>query len=303
MKIGLALGSGSSRGWAHIGILEALEELGIHPTIVAGTSIGAIVGAAYAADRLALLKTRLASFTRLDLARFFRIGRSRSFVDTAKLQDFFDQYVVSPDTRIEDLPIRYATVATALESGREVWLTTGLVTRAIWASIALPGVFAPYWYQGHWFLDGGLVNPVPVSVCRALGADVVIAVNLNGDLLSRYAFAGMQAMEAEGKSGDWGSRISRVFHGGKHKGAKQQPAAPGFVDTLAASINIVQERITRSRMAGDPPDLVLMPRLAHVSLLEFYRGEEAIEEGRQAVRRMLPMIESLLGRERGDTEA
>ena len=303
MKIGLALGSGSSRGWAHIGVLEALEELGIHPTIVAGTSIGAIVGAAYAADRLALLKTRLASFTRLDLARFFRIGRSRSFVDTAKLQDFFDQYVVSPDTRIEDLPIRYATVATALESGREVWLTTGLVTRAIWASIALPGVFAPYWYQGHWFLDGGLVNPVPVSVCRALGADVVIAVNLNGDLLSRYAFAGMQAMEAEGKSGDWGSRISRVFHSGKHKGAKQLPAAPGFVDTLAASINIVQERITRSRMAGDPPDLVLMPRLAHVSLLEFYRGEEAIEEGRQAVRRMLPMIESLLGRERGDTEA
>ena len=168
MKIGLALGSGSSRGWAHIGVLGALDELGIRPDVVVGTSIGALVGAAYASGRLALLKARLASLTRLDLARFFHIGRSRSFVDTARLQDFFDQYVVPPELLIENLPLRYAAVATALETGREVWLTSGLVTRAIWASIALPGVFSPYWYQGHWFLDGGLVNTVPVYVCRAL---------------------------------------------------------------------------------------------------------------------------------------
>ena len=296
MRIGLALGSGSSRGWAHIGVLEALEELGIRPTVVAGTSIGALVGASYAAGRLPLLKARLASLTRLDLARFFRIGRSRSFVDTTRLQAFFDQYVVSPDTRIEDLPVRYATVATALETGREVWLTSGLVTRAIWASIALPGVFSPYWYQGHWFLDGGLVNPVPVSVCRALGAEVVIAVNLNGDLLSRHTFSSAQSVIERGGE-DWGSRMSRVLHGGRRKDTRQTPPVPGFVETLATSINIVQERITRSRMAGDPPDLVLMPRLAHVSLLEFYRGEEAMEEGRQAVRRMLPVIESLLARQ------
>ncbi len=297
MKIGLALGSGSSRGWAHIGVIEALEELGIRPAVVAGTSIGALVGAAYAAGRLSTLKARLDSLTRLDLARFFRIGRSRSFVDTERLQDFFDQYVVPPDARIEDLPVKYAAVATALESGREVWLTTGLVTSAIWASIALPGVFAPYWYQKHWFLDGGLVNPVPVSVCRALGADVVIAVNLNGELLSRYGFSGAQGTAEASRNDDWGRRISRVFHGARHKDAQQTPAVPGFVETIAASINIVQERITRSRMAGDPPDLVLMPRLAHVSLLEFYRGAEAIEEGRQAVRRMLPAIESMLRRQ------
>ena len=142
------------------------------------------------------------------------------------------------------------------------------------------------------------MNPVPVSVCRALGAEVVIAVNLNGDLLSRHTFSGAESVTAESKVRDWGNRMSRVLRGGgKHKDS--QPASPGFVETIAASINIVQERITRSRMAGDPPDLVLMPRLAHISLLEFYRGEEAVEEGHQAVRRMQPAIEALLGRQGG----
>jgi NTE family protein len=185
MKIGLALGGGAARGWAHIGVINALAEKGIKPDIVCGTSIGALVGAAYAAGNIDKLTDWVNSLTKLETAKFFNINTSfNGFIKKDKLHDFFCHYVVDDAIDIEQLDKQFASVATDLHSGREIWLQSGKVTEAVWASIGLPGLFPPMRYKkNQWLLDGGLVNPVPVSVCRALGADFVIAVNLNGDLL------------------------------------------------------------------------------------------------------------------------
>ncbi|MGB5398502.1 MAG: patatin-like phospholipase family protein, partial [Gammaproteobacteria bacterium] len=187
LKIGLALGSGSSRGWSHIGVINALAELGITPTIVCGTSVGSLVGASFVSGKLDKLEEWARSLTKLDTARFFDINTSMNgFVNVKKIHSFMNKTVASDDSVIEDLDKVYAAVATELETGREVWLTKGPLGQAVLASMALPGLFPPIKINDKWLVDGGLVNPVPVSVCRALGADIVIAVNLNGDIVGKH---------------------------------------------------------------------------------------------------------------------
>jgi len=186
LRIGLALGSGSSRGWAHIGVIRALAAAGIEPGILCGCSIGALVGASYAAGNLDRLEQWALALKRLELARYFEINLSlNGFVDTARLQTFLVTNVCDANVSIENLPKKYAAVSTELATGGEIWFTSGPVIDAVWASIAMPGLFPPTRNKGRWLVDGGLVNPVPVSVCRALGADVVIAVNLNGDIMRK----------------------------------------------------------------------------------------------------------------------
>ncbi len=296
VKIGLALGSGSSRGWAHIGVIEALEELGILPHVICGTSVGSLVGASYAAGKLASLKEWVCSLTMLGTATFFDVTLSRSgFVNKEKLNQFFEKHVADNESVIEDLPLRYAAVATELNTGRELWLTKGPVLQAVWSSIALPGIFPPVYYKERWLLDGGLVNPVPVSMCRALGADIVFAVNLNGDLLIKQV---SRPALPEKSSGNFMSKVAGAVKGSSStlRGGRDDNSGtpPGLLESIAGSINIAQDRITRSRMAGDPPDVILLPRLGHIGLLEFYRAEEAIEEGRQCVQAALPAIERTL---------
>lgn len=185
--IGLALGSGSSRGWSHIGIINALAKLNITPDIVCGTSIGSLVGAAYVSNKLQKLEEWVCSLSRLETARFFEINTSLSgFVNKERFQKFLNEYVASDGITIEDLGKQYAAVATDLETGREVWLNQGPLIEAVWASISLPGLFPAIKNNNRWLVDGGLVNPVPVSVCRAMGADIVIAVNLNGDIVGKH---------------------------------------------------------------------------------------------------------------------
>ena len=187
LTIGLALGSGSSRGWAHIGIISELAKLGIEPDIVCGTSVGAMVGAAYAKGNLEKLEVWACSVTKLDVARFLNINTSMTgFVHTERFHAYLNENIASDDDIIEDLPKTYAAVSTDLESGREVWLTQGSIIQAVWSSMALPGLFPAIRNDHRWLIDGGLVNPVPVSVCRALGADIVIAVNLNGDIVGKH---------------------------------------------------------------------------------------------------------------------
>ena len=184
--IGLALGSGSSRGWAHIGILRSLAEIGIEAQIICGCSIGAMIGATYAAGNTDKLEDWVCSLTKRKLASFFEINLSlNGFVDASYLRSFLDNYVCEESTNIEDLNKTFAAVATELQTGREIWFTEGSVHKAVWSSMALPGLFPPIKYQEKWLVDGALVNPVPVSVCRALGADIVIAVSLNGDIVGR----------------------------------------------------------------------------------------------------------------------
>jgi len=297
-KIGLALGSGSSRGWAHIGIVNALAKLGVEADIVCGCSIGGLVGAAYTAGNLEKLEAWVRSLTKLETARFFELNFSlNGFVNTDRFHAFLTDYVCGEGVNIEDMQKIFATVSTELETGREIWFTDGSVLESVWASISIPGLFPPYQNQGRWMVDGGLVNPVPVSICRALGADIVIAVNLNGDIIGKH-FVDKPVKKSESGNGFMDSlkESAREYSSALFPGLKEKANIPGLLDAIAGSINITQDRITRSRMAGDPPDILLSPRLSHVGLLEFYRGTEAIQEGIDSVERKRAEIEFIIGR-------
>lgn len=295
MNIGLALGSGSSRGWSHIGVIRALADQGIEPNIVCGTSIGSLVGASYVSNNLDKLERWACSLTKLKTARFFEVNSSlNGFVNTDRLHYFLNEYVASDEASIESLAKQFATVSTELETGREIWLQKGGILESVWASIALPGLFPAIKNNGKWLVDGGLVNPVPVSVCRALGADIVIAVNLNGGIVNKhFNKVERSPKQSSGVVGQLTDLVADYAPSlfSKTKAANQPPS---LFEAIAGSVNITQDRITRSRMAGDPPDILLTPKLAHMGLLEFYRANEAIEEGRACVQRMLPEIKHVL---------
>jgi NTE family protein len=294
-RVGLALGSGSSRGWAHIGVIKALAEVGIEPDIICGCSIGALVGASYAAGNLDQLEQWALSLTRLEIARYFDINLSlNGFIDTGRLHSFLIKYVCSEQETIENLKKIYAAVSTELETGRERWFTSGRVIDAVWASISLPGLFPPIQSNERWLVDGGIVNPVPVSLCRALGADIVIAVNLNGDIVRKHMSPKTKKPDSDSMI-DMFAETVKKYSANIFSGKKQRNAPPDLFNALASSINIMQDKITRSRMAGDPPDILLVPKLSHIGLLEFYRAAEAIEEGRGCVTRMLPEIHYVTG--------
>ncbi len=295
--IGLALGSGAARGWAHIGVIQALEQMGIRPQVVAGTSIGAFVGAAYAAGKLEALKHWVQGLGWKDILSFMDVALGEAgLIQGEKLFDFVRTHM--PDGNIEQLDMHYGAVATDLYSGREVWFREGPLLLAVRASIALPGLFTPIEHQGRWLVDGGLVDPVPISLCRAMGAELVIAVNLNGGLVGRH-FRKRQETADKRMIGGWSARLLESLNGGDHPwlnnllGERSRPA-PGLFDVMASSINIMQDRITRSRMAGDPPEVHLAPRLAHLGIMEFDRAAEAMEEGRKAVERMRAQLETCL---------
>ena len=287
-KIGLALGSGSARGWSHFGVIRALAERGIHPDVVSGTSIGALVGAYLAAGSLDEMEAWVRSLRRRDVMGLLDITLSGGLIAGEKLFDRLRQ-TIGEDLTIEDCELPYGAVATNLATGNEVWLREGGLLAAVRASIALPGLFTPVKRDGRWLVDGGLVNPVPVSLCRAMGADIVIAVDLNSDLLERFPLVTQEHAARPEKAGEeagWADRleglVDKLWPWG-HDG--EQEDLPSFLEVLARSTNIMSVRITRSRMAGDPPDVLLSPRLAHIGLMDFHLAATAIEEGRAEVER------------------
>jgi len=315
-KLGLALGSGSARGWSHIGVIQALNEVGLKPDIVVGSSVGALVGASYAAGTLPEFTDWVTSLTTVDIVRFFDLTLSGGGLILGKrVMGTFSEQIAKRN--IEDLSPRFAAVATELYTGREIWLTRGPLLEAVRASIALPGLFTPIQINNRWLVDGGLVNPVPVSVCRALGADIVIAVNLNGDIISpitalphslqreKHAqlMASKKAANANSltdntaeKASGWSilDAIKRWSLGDLLSiSSEQEETRPRLLDVTLSAINIMQDRITRSRLAGDPADVVISPRLSDVRLMEFHRATECIEEGRRATLRMTSALEEL----------
>lgn len=302
MKIGLVLGSGAARGWAHIGIINGLAEMGIEPDIVSGSSIGALVGAAYAADKVDLLQAWTCSLTWKEIIRFLDptlLGGG--LIQGDRLTDFISEYV--KNLEFESLKRQLGVVATDLETGREIWFREGPVMEAVRASISLPGLFTPLRHEGRWLVDGGLANPVPVSLCRAMGADIVIAVNLNGDILGKHLRQNDMNDDkpAEVREDDLWGRITGQMMNSLYARKQELMShllgknrnVPGLYEVLASSINIMQDRITRSRMAGDPPDVILTPRLSRLGLMEFDEAEMAIDEGLKEIRRMRPALEQL----------
>lgn len=295
MNIGLALGSGSSRGWSHIGVINALCDIGIVPDIICGTSIGSLVGASYVSNNLDTLEEWICSLTKFETARFFEIKRSlNGFVNTKKLHHFLNKYVADENSLIEKVTKQYAAVATDLDTGREVWLTKGSILKAVWSSISLPGLFPAIKNNNKWLVDGGLVNPVPVSICRALGADIVIAVNLNGDILKKHIKKPKHIIKQDKGVIKKFTGIVSEYTSSIFSAPEDENQPPGLFEAIASSINITQDRITRSRMAGEPPDILLVPKLSHIGLLEFYRANEAIKEGKACVQRMMPEIHHIL---------
>ena len=285
--IGLALGSGSARGWSHIGVIQEMEAIGVRPQVIAGTSVGALVGALYVSGQLDAFAGWLTSLSMRDVFGLMDFSLTGGVVKGEKLFGHIDSNYKNPD--IESLEQRFISVATDMKTGREFWINSGPVIAAARASCALPGVFRPVLHNDRWMLDGGLVNPVPVSACRARGAEVVIAVNLNAELVGRHWSKGSQQVaheeaesqpvagqaEIEQDQGFW-QKLMGYFESGDG-----QP--PGFFDVISASINVMQDRITRSRMAGDPPEMTLIPHLKDFAMMDFHRADEAIKEGRRLV--------------------
>ena len=287
--VGVALGSGSARGWAHIGILQELEAQGIRPQVVAGTSIGALVGGVYVSGQLNEFADWVLKLSPRDVLGFIDLSFAGGAMKGERLFGHFQEQHKNPD--IETLEQRFVSVATEMKTGREIWITRGPILSAARASCALPGVFAPVKYNDRWMLDGGLVNPVPVSACRALGAEVVIAVNLNAQLISAHLSGTSQReVEHEVASDRGGRPIWQKLSAYLSNGDGEHPS---FFDVVSSSVNIMQDRLTRSRMAGDPPDLTLVPMLEDYALMDFHRAEQAIEEGRRLVQQEAALIRTM----------
>lgn len=295
VKIGLALGGGAARGWAHIGVLKTLLEAGIVPEVVAGTSIGAVVGGCHVANQLPALEDFARGLTRRKVFGFLDFNMTGSGLITGqRLCNRLAEHI--GETLIEDLPVTFCSVATEIGTGHEVWLSRGPLITAMCASYALPGIFRPVNINGRWLFDGALVNPIPVSVCRALGARYVIAVNLNADMCGRGAVipnlaAADEALPAAapdgaGKGVNGRSALKLV----QRQVLGHGEAAPGISKVMIEALNIVQDRIARSRLAGDPPDALISPRLAGIGPFDFHCAEQLIALGAAATRRELEHI-------------
>jgi NTE family protein len=318
--IGIALGGGAARGWAHIGVLKTLVAAGLEPDIVAGTSIGAVAGACYVTDRLTSLEDFACALTRRRIFGFLDVNFAGSGLITgqrlnARLEHHLREFT------IEQLERKFVAVATELGTGHEVWLNKGSLVNALQASFALPGIFRPVQINGRWLIDGALVNPIPVSVCRALGARIVIAVNLSNDIFGKGSVIHDHEALAEPLSVQEGEDLrgsnGRAIH--DHEALAEPPSladgheligsngraavhllhrqifgrsngAPGMSAVMMDAINITQDRIARSRLAGDPPDITIGPKLGDIGLFDFHRACEAIELGARAAERQIDEI-------------
>lgn len=329
-RLGLVLGGGAARGWAHIGAIRALEEAGIHPDIVCGTSIGALVGAVYANGDLDWLEEWVQRLTWQSVLRLLDIKFSGGLLGGKKVLNVFANQFNG--RTLTELGKPFAAVATELDTGREIWLQEGSIVDAVRASIAIPGIFQPVFHDGAWLVDGGLANPVPVSVARAMRADCVIAIDLNNDILNGRDFGGpapelppriaKEALVASAAPLDSSSDTLlaassdalppvALRRNGKpwpkwlapnpayDVHTPQPPSAriPSLMSAIGQSIDIMQVRITRSRLAGEPADILIQPRLGGMRIFDFHHAAPAIAEGRAAVERMMPAIRARLGME------
>jgi NTE family protein len=300
--IGLALGGGAARGFAHIGIINTLAAHGIVPDIVVGTSMGGVVGGAYAAGRLDRLEAWARNLQPRNVLSYLDIRLNGSgLIGGAKLAAEIESTL--GQNLIEDLPVKFATVATEVRTGHEIWLTHGRMVDAMRASYALPGIFAPVLIGDRWLVDGALVNPVPVSAARALGAEIVIAANLSSDVFTHsttvYSHGSSAAPSAAaetvpeppkrglGKFFSAERTMKREFFGGDGR--------PGISTVMVDAFNIMQDRITRARLAGDPPDLLISPRVGQIGFFDFHRADDLIAHGARAAERAIDSIQEAIG--------
>jgi NTE family protein len=295
LSVGLALGGGAARGFAHVGVLRTLAAYGIRPDVIAGTSIGAVVGGFFAAGQLDVFEAWCRHLTRRRMLGYldFKFGGS-GLIGGGRLADRLDDTL--GDSTFADLPLRVAAIATEVGTGHEIWLTRGRLAEAMAASYALPGIFPPKRIGGRWLMDGALVNPLPISAARALGARLVIAVNLNADNFGRGTIIQDHGPDAEDdalrahrmvvRSRRGLFKAERLIHR-QFFGVTRQP---GLSTVMMEAFQVMQDRITRSRLAGDPPDVMISPRVGRINLFDFHRAHEIIALGVEAAEKSLDSI-------------
>ncbi len=291
--IGLALGGGAARGFAHIGVIRTLEAHGIIPDVIVGTSIGAVVGGCYAAKEMDNLESWARTLTVRGVLGYLDISLSGSgLIGGGHLAARLEAGL--KESRVEDLPLRFAAIATEFNTGHEIWLTRGRLSDALRASYSLPGIFPPVLIGGRWLVDGALVNPVPVSAARALGARLVIAVNLNSDLFGRGTIIASHGPDENEIAPEppKANSFRRMFSG--ERSLRRQffgrRGRPGLPTVMVEAFNVMQDRITRARLAGDPPDVLISPRLGGIGWFDFHRATDAVDIGNEANTKALDAV-------------
>jgi NTE family protein len=292
-RIGLALGSGSARGWAHIGAIRALEERGVKPDIICGSSIGALVGAVYASGELDKLERWVTGLAWTTVLRLMDLTWRGGLIRGNRLFNLFR--ATFEDRDVSELPVIFGAVATELASGREIWLRDGKLLDAVRASCSMPGLFTPVIRNGTLVVDGGLVNPVPVSMCRALGAEIVVAVDLSWGKLGPYRTRGRDRAIAPREVPGWAGRLRPAWlERMQRKVNPDEVIIPSIFEVFTTALDIVEMKVARSRLAGEPADVLLTPLLPDFGTMEFHRAKEAIAEGRAAVERMAPLLQQII---------
>ncbi|MFP4169101.1 MAG: patatin-like phospholipase family protein [Desulfonatronovibrionaceae bacterium] len=298
-KVGLALGSGSARGWAHIGIIRALRDMGIHVDVVAGSSIGALVGAVHCAGGLNRLEQVVLDLDWRGIFNMLDVGFPRSgLLDGRKVARFVRSHV--PHTRIEELPCSFCAVCTDIMAGEEVRIDSGDVIEAVRASIAVPGMFTPVKKGERILVDGGLINPIPVSVLQDMGAEVIIAVDLNYNLMRSRALRRNSSPESEHLEVPVENKVAdnRLFAEWRDRLAATESTVlsqirrwmvrdrlPSIFEVMFSSLDVVQRRVSDINLKDFPPDILIRPDLGHLKFMDFNRGNEAIAEGYAAAAR------------------
>ncbi len=306
-KLGVALGSGGARGWAHIGVLQALARAEIPVHCVAGTSIGALVGGVYAAGGLNDLATFARDLTWRDVVSYFDVVFPRSgLLDGNRIYE-----LLSEQTRnllIEEAPIPFACVATDLGAGTEVHLRSGSLVDAIRASISIPGVFTPFPKDGVYLTDGGILNPVPVNLLAELGAEVTLAVNLNarGSLPAPEPAAPEEELPEAAETAptllqrlrqtyaSWQESLQSTVQTKLETWLPSPTAEPTIFETIGATLNLMEQQITRARLAECPPDFLLEPALHTVGIFDFHCAADLIRAGYRATQTVLPLLRDRL---------
>jgi len=310
-KLGIALGSGSARGWSHIGVLNALEESGIKVDYVSGTSIGSVVGAVYSIGDIKDFEKFARSIDWKSIVSFIDVTFPGSgIIPGKKVFKMLSEYY--KDILIEDLPVPYCAVAADILTGEEVRFSSGRVTDAVRASVAIPGVFTPFKFGGRVLVDGGIVNPVPVNVVREMGAEVVIAVDLNnctieGNAKKMNRTGDVEKSIAEKKDDEEEDRGNRIFEMLEEKyneitgsirtkldNLRSKEHVPNILEILDNTTHIMQRSITENQFKIYPPDIIIEPQLGDFRLLDFDRAEEAIEEGYKLTNKKIEEIKELL---------
>lgn len=263
--VALALGGGAALGWAHIGIVQVLQENGLPIAAVAGTSIGAVVGAAVVTNRLPELEQIARAANALTVMRYLDLSfKPGGVLGGRTVEKELARYFEG--LAMETLPLPFATVAADLVTGEEVVIRTGPVVDAVRASLAIPGIFTPVVRGDHVLSDGGLINPIPVSAVRAISDAPVVAVNLQADYQARAALSGLGAAAT---------------------------LKTNVVKLTRASIGLLLARMGELTLARHPADVVIEPALGHIDVGDFTKAKELIHIGRQAAVKAWPQIAAL----------